>query len=403
MDDQSSDPRRQVHWQYLRVQAMRRLVFSPSTQENPPDLIRQLAEEEAQLLRLDKAARVEGAAEPAWRGGVLGEQTTGLEVKTELLMQPLPTGMYHLLDPLTEPLLAVTVRVGPDVKGTKRVCVKAYLEGLSAQAVRTVEIPPGEHETFKLLPTLFPEQARALTEIQRATLHVLVEDLDAVRERHDTFSVVCLSRNSSFNTVRRPALPGQPEQLLDLTRYYGAWVTPHVEEVQRLVQRASQFLPARELRGYFGADPGSVTEQVKALFQALKEEDLTYVNSAIDYGAPEGTATQRTRLPRETLANGSANCMDGTVLMASLIEGASLDPALVLLPGHAFVGWDTGDDSDPAKQWRFLETTMIADATFEAACQTAQRWYDEHRRYYPDRLKMHRLSELRARGIWPME
>jgi hypothetical protein len=85
------------------------------------------------------------------------------------------------------------------------------------------------------------------------------------------------------------------------------------------------------------------TEQVGALYQALKEAGLTYINSVIDYGAAACQATQRTRLPRESLATNSANCIDGTVLMASLLEGASLNAALVLIPGHAFVGWQSWD------------------------------------------------------------
>src|SRR5262249_5088735 len=54
----------------------------------------------------------------------------------------------------------------------------------------------------KLMPALLPERARAVTEVQRATLHVIAEDLDGKLESHDMFPIVCLSRNSSFNSVR---------------------------------------------------------------------------------------------------------------------------------------------------------------------------------------------------------
>ena len=108
------------------------------------------------------------------------------------------------LVPDTDPLLTVTVgNESPDRK-PRRVCVKAFIEGLSAEAVRTVEIKRSEKTTLKLLPTLFPERARAITEIQRATLHLRVEDLDGKPECHDTFPLVCLARTSSFNAVRRP-------------------------------------------------------------------------------------------------------------------------------------------------------------------------------------------------------
>jgi hypothetical protein len=73
----------------------------------------------------------------------------------------------------------------------------------------------------------------------------------------------------------------------------------------------------------------------------------------------------------------------------------------VFVPCHAFVGWQTGDAPDDP--WRFLETTMIAGGDFDAACQSAQKQYDEAHKYYPNRLKVCRLPELRDRGIYPME
>jgi hypothetical protein len=102
------------------------------------------------------------------------------------------------------------------------------------------------------------------------------------------------------------------------------------------------------------------------------------VNSVIDYGAGPGEVTQRTRLPRESLAQKSANCIDGTVLLTSLLEGASLNPAVVLVPDHAFVGWETWDGSG---EWSYLETTMIGSAEFETACQSATKQYEKVSRY----------------------
>jgi hypothetical protein len=155
----------------------------------------------------------------------------------------------------------------------------------------------------------------------------------------------------------------------------------------------------RQICGYQD-DPESVTLQVEAIYWALKEAGITYINSVIDYGAPPGQAIQRTRLPRESLAGRAANCIDGTVLFASLLEGASLNPAIVLIPGHALVGWESWDGSD---EWSFLETTMIGSHDFEAACRSGQKQYGEAQTYGRTRLITHKLPELRARGIWPME
>ena len=86
----------------------------------------------------------------------------------------------------------------------KRICVQAYIEGLSAKEEHTVEIERGKQTTFKLLPTLLPERAQTITEVQRHTLHVLAEDLDGKTELHETYPIVCLARTSSFNSVVDP-------------------------------------------------------------------------------------------------------------------------------------------------------------------------------------------------------
>jgi hypothetical protein len=328
-------------------------------------------------------------------------------VETKLHMQPLPTGIYHLLDPESDPLLTVTV--SNLATEPRRVRVTSFFEGLSAQAVKTVELEKkGRGKAacaFSMNPTLLPERVRRVTEVQWATLHVVVDILGGTKvgpspipalcECHNTFPIVCLARTSSFNSVCRPDTGEQ----VDLTHYYGAWVTPYAEPVQERIRHAASLSPDRQIWGY-QRDRDSVTRQARALYQSLREAGLTYVNSVIDYGAGPGQLTQRTRLPRESLAQKSANCIDGTVLLASLLEGASLNPAVVLVPGHAFVGWETWDGSG---EWSYLETTMIGSAEFEAACQSAARQYEKVSDFYPERVRRHSLAELRRRGIWPME
>jgi hypothetical protein len=388
---------RQLQQQYRLVRGLQATVYAQADPSANADLFQRLTQEEARLHDLEQqsVAPAQGTAAEPSVDRFLGPDTTGLRVTPTLNMQPLPTGIYHLLDPETDPLL--TVALGNESSDTKRVCVKAFLEGLSAQATRTVELPAGEAlpRPLRLLPTLFPERAQAITEVQRATLHLIVEDLDGKPESHDTFSLMCLARSSSFNGIRQP----DTGRVVDLSHYYGAWVTPHVEAVQARIRRAAEHWPQRQIWGYQGT-ADSVPQQVAALYQALREAEIVYVNSVIDYGAPPGMYTQRTRLPRESLALKSANCIDGTVLMASLLEGASLSPAIVLVPGHAFLAWETWQDSD---EWRYLETTLIGTADFDAACQTGQRQYDFHQKQSPALVKRLPLHELRARGIWPME
>jgi hypothetical protein len=72
----------------------------------------------------------------------------------------------------------------------------------------------------------------------------------------------------------------------------------------------------------------------------------------------------------------------------------------VLVPGHAFVGWEAWAGSG---DWRFLETTLIGTADFEAARKSGERQHEQFSKFSRDKIKLHSLQDLRARGIWPME
>jgi hypothetical protein len=364
-----------------------------------------------QQQQVQDAGRQDAETSNAPLGTLLGPETTGLTVTTSVLLQPIPTGIYNLLDPKTDPLLTITLR--NESHEPRRVCVTAYLEGLTARAIQTVELERlDKGRTIALLPSLLPGSARRITQVQRATMHIIVTIFGSLLEKsrttwpklvesHDTQSVVLLSRNSSFNAVTDPTTG----KLRDLSKYYGAWVTPHIEPIQDLLHAAAERVPERQIWGYQGDDHGVVTRQVEGLFNALKEAGINYVNSIIDFGAGSGMLTQRTRLPRETLKHGNANCLDGTVLFASLLESASLHAGLVLVPGHAFVAWEKWCGTD---EWDYLETTMIDTDDFSAANAEGRKcykkWFARKSRVrvdLPPRLL--KLNDLRAAGIWPME
>jgi hypothetical protein len=295
---------------------------------------------------------------------VLGAATTGLSVEVHLRMAQVPTAIYHLLDPEFNPL--VSCKVTNHVDTVRRLRITSYIEGFSATAINTVELEVGKNLTIKQSPTLYRRQIKELNELTTATLNVLVEDLDNQKvENHSTHHIWLLARSTAPIAVRDP----KNGKLQDFSPYLGAFVTPNAPDLMHFLRSAAQRHPTGRLVGYQG-DANEVTPQVKALFEALKEEaNITYVNSLISFTPEQGMANQRVRLPRESLSDSQANCIDGSVLFASLLEAISLSPALVIIPGHAFVAWETWKGA-PDK-WEYLETTMIGTHSFEEAHRSA--------------------------------
>lgn len=333
---------------------------------------------------------------PSHRGTQMGPQTTGLTVTARLRMAHVPTSIVHLLDVAQHPLVALRIHNGRN--SIARLRFSSFVDGYSAHAIDTVEIPPQQEAESLLLPTFFPERLATINEVCRASLHIQIHDLDGKTEQQRTFPIWMLARTSALLNVPDPAT-GLPR---DLAPYLGAWVTPNIPPVFDLLRKAAGNLPDGSVASY-QVDACGVEAQIKAIYEALQGVGVTYINSVLSFGAMPGVLAQRIRLPRESLAQRAANCIDGTVLLASLLEAASLNPAIVLVPGHAFLSWEVGDGTD---QWDYLETTMIGSHSFAKAQARGRRLaekYVELSKVRPSAFRRLSLRALRSQGIWPME
>jgi hypothetical protein len=328
--------------------------------------------------------------------------TTKLKATALLRMAHVPTAIYHLLDEGDNPLIEITVENG-DAGKRRRLRITSQIVGYSADAIDTIELDTrnkeGSTRTVSQLPTLFPEHIHSVHELTRATVTVLVEEIGGAIETHETLPIWLLARNAAPLAVRDPVTGGWS----DLSRYFGAFVTPNRYEVISFLRTAADKHPEHKLAGY----QSDVSLQARAIFDALKDESqIVYVNSLIAFNPDESARGQRVRLPRETLAERQANCIDGTLLFASLLEAISINPAIVIVPGHAFVGWETGQNSNA---WDYLETTMIDTNQFSEAVeigrQKAAFW--EKQAATPAKTHLFRrwsLRELRTTyGITPLE
>lgn len=390
-----------------KVERLRAAAFAVDAPDDDRALIqeliaaeKQLEQLEHQLIAVTKEELKEQEKEEEHQARALGADTTGLKVATTINFDPLPTGVYNLMNPATHTLL--NVRVDNVSRDIRRILVTAYIEGISATAASTVEIRPRGHADVKLHPTLLPEQMKNITVMQRATLHVIVEDLDGKVESHNTYVITLLSRTTSYMSL----LDERSGQRIDLTMYYGAWVTPNIEPVRKLVRRATDFMQtddffSNSMTGYAVDKEELVREQVKALYQAVKDAGIAYVNSGTRSEARTSKLNAHyTRLPRETLSQLSANCIDATVLFASLLEAISINAAIVLIPGHSLVAWENKENSN---DWEVLETTATGKVDFKAALGRGKQLYQPYQSSVSDKVKLMPLPTLRAQGVWPME
>ncbi|MCB0044328.1 MAG: hypothetical protein KDD92_02740 [Caldilineaceae bacterium] len=352
--------------------------------------------------------------------------TDEVSIEYTINLPRVPTSVYNLLDVTEEPLLycEFTRTDGAAFGGatfgssarrdgsrrtfmndsSRRYRVRSFIQHFSSDAVNIVTLEPGETVTVRQLPTLLPDRVAQINELTRATLHIIIERQKAadspewLLETHVTEPIWLLAKTSA----PQASLDPRTGKWTDLTRYMGAFVTPNTPAVIGFLRTVADGHPDKQLSGY----QGDVRSQVEAIYTALRQSGMIYVNSVMDFNPGRRAQSQRVRLPSESLSQRMANCIDGVVLMASLIQGISVNPCIVVLPRHALVGWETGPQSDT---WEYVETTMLATHDFETAVKVGNSRVATHQKRFEDTgdpawYRRWSLRDLRTiYGIMPLE
>lgn len=117
-----------------------------------------------------------------------------------------------------------------------------------------------------------------------------------------------------------------------------SFVTPNHPLISRVLVRAAEYLKQwtkqSSLAGYQYGDPTMVRYQVAALYEALRGEGLVYTNPPSSFEA----LGQRIRLVGKVLDEKLGTCLDLTLLYASCVEAIGLNPILILVERHIFLG-----------------------------------------------------------------
>jgi hypothetical protein len=328
-------------------------------------------------------------------------------VKIELLTDIIPTAFCRQLKAQDFPLIKVIVDNSKEDSDNIIVRVEIFIEDYSDKAVETKNVAKREKKEFPMLPVFKQAAIADLSEIRPVTLRVIVEQKSPINTLlfDNTFPVILHAKNTVLLAVT-----SHDNQQIDLTDYLATWITPHHPEIEELLREAVNYHPSRCFLGYQGAssllDAAYIVRlQAKAIFDVLKNKiNLTYIDSSWNFGTQDGQFMQRVRLPTDCLrSGGSANCIDGTVLFASLLEIASIEPIIVLVPGHAFVGWRVLPDKEI---YEFLETTKIGYSEFDAAQEDAKAKYDDAIFKSSKNQGFIRIIDVKAcrkKGIYPLE
>ena len=144
--------------------------------------------------------------------------------------------------------------------------------------------------------------------------------------------------------------------------FFAAYVNEENPMIDKLLREALNTRIVNRFLGYQGGNVEVVDKQVYALWNVLQKRNFRYSSVSNTSLSSNVVFSQRVRTFDDALESSQINCVDGSVLFASLLRAINIEPILVRTPGHMFVGYYTDAGR---KNMNFLETTMIGDVDLD--------------------------------------
>ncbi len=245
-----------------------------------------------------------------------------------------------------------------------KVVVESQITDYTDKASDTVTVDANGSEEIRQNPRLTTKAIDGLNSSHDADLKVTVSYLQNGEPK------TILDQTSPTTVTSRRDYPWQIKGFTDQEIYnmLAVMVTPTDPGVEDLISTARQYDPSKSMTsGYDSAQDqnGTVYQRMADIWAAeTNDYNMGYISTTVSFQAQ----TQRIRLPDEVLNQSGGNCIETSLLYASAAEALGLDSAIILIPGHAYVGISI-DDQD--ENYYFIETTMIGQATFDEAVQYA--------------------------------
>lgn len=139
---------------------------------------------------------------------------------------------------------------------------------------------------------------------------------------------------------------------------YTAYIQEEHPEIRKILKEATDTKMISSIGGY----QGNVDAQVCAIWRVLHERGINYGSITTTAGGNKGGVySQVVRTFDKSINDKQANCVDGTVVFASILRKMGIHSVLVLVQGHCFLGYyRKKDDAKGNRQdLVFLETTML--------------------------------------------
>ena len=149
----------------------------------------------------------------------------------------------------------------------------------------------------------------------------------------------------------------------DMGWMFAAYVNENSPTVERVLKEALGTKIVESFAGY-QKNEAELVKEIFAIWTVLQNRGIKYSNIPTTAGESDSVYSQHVRFVDESVANEQANCVDGSVLFASILRKLGVRSFLVIVPGHMFMGAYLTPNGDERIA---IETTMIGSREDEEA------------------------------------
>ena len=288
---------------------------------------------------------------------------------------------------------------------TVRYRIPGYIEWTELDIIG--EMFPGQTASVRCYPK-FPESiAEKMTEsMEKAEIEITWDGASEDDMIEEEFGFRISSRNEYMFTNIPPSEIAGWADVYNNDALLACYVTPN----DPIVQYYTQNIQEKILMGEAASVTKDPNEAVRFLVGIYNATILSHMVYSGTKGIPESLQdvskfSQKNRLPREVITGNTGLCLELSLLYASVLSNAGLDPIIFLIPGHAYPGFKLNG------QYYAIEATGIGGEglgkimTAEEAFETGQKELSEFIPKWQNgdpRYTLVDIHEVNQQGVTPM-
>jgi hypothetical protein len=214
--------------------------------------------------------------------------------------------------------------------------VSNYIEQTLVQKIPLIQ--PGQIAVVNCYPS-FPEKIVEKTTDSKETVKITVKGTN-IKTKEESFSIPIKGRNEfmyNFMPADEIRTAGDYFENMPLL---SCLVTPNDPIIKYLTQQIQEKVLKGEAASVNNKDEEGV-RVLQGIYYATLQSHMVYSGTS---GVPTelsdvSSIVQNIRLPREVITGKTGLCIELSLLYASIMACAGMDPVVYLVPGHAYPGF----------------------------------------------------------------